>query len=44
MEHLVENCRVAKKWFGKLRRNKQERIKRLWEDIIDKEKEEALKE
>lgn len=25
MEHLVKNCRVAKKWFEKLGRNKEKR-------------------
>lgn len=43
--HLIEKCRVAEEWFGKLRKSKGERIKWLWEDVIDKEKvlKEALK-
>lgn len=39
IEHLVEKCRVAEEWFGKL--GKRLKNKEAWEDVIDKEKEEA---
>lgn len=38
MEYL-EKCRVAEEWFGKL--GKRLKNKEAWEDVIDKEKEEA---
>lgn len=38
LEHFIEECNNTKEWFNELGSNRRERVKRIWEDNLNKEK------
>lgn len=38
MQHFIGECEFIEKWFKKLKRDKKERLKKIWDDLNKKKR------